>query len=405
MAAAYNPKMVTDGLVLALDAANPKSFNSAENLMTSSEDMSAWGAVNVTYETDVIIAPNGTLTADAVIASAANVGHYFSRSTSVTLLDNTVYTFSIYVKHKGFDALYFQPIFKDGTYQHIANWNLSTKVANNVNSGLGATITELANGWFRITSTFNSKTGGSSMQPVIYIGTYGNILGDGIKGVYAWGAQVNRGSSALPYARTTATAITQSTTWNDLSGRGNNGTLVNGPTYNTTNSGTFIFDGTDDWIDCGNADIFSPPRLTASILVRCASFSTRPHLFGRGNGSSGNFYMVVETNGTFNFFNDIGANWIVAAATPAFALNTWTYVTVTHDGNSSKIYYNGTLQVSNSRVGDLRNWQSNTLQIGSLVNGGQLINGSVSLVHLYNRALSATEIQQNYTAIRGRYGI
>ena len=192
------------------------------------------------------------------------------------------------------------------------------------------------------------------------------------------------------------------TTWTDLSGNGNNSTLINGVSYST---GILSLDGTNQRIDCGNAQIFSPQYLTASVMVRCNSFSTRPHLIGRGDGNSGNFYIVVETNSVVRFYNDIGAGWVVAANTTAFPLNTWTYVTVTHDGSLSKIYYNGVLQVSTSRIGTLRNWQSNTLQIGSILSGSSLINGSVSFASLYNRALSVDEIKQNFNAIRGRYSI
>jgi hypothetical protein len=195
------------------------------------------------------------------------------------------------------------------------------------------------------------------------------------------------------------------TAWKDISGNENNSILNNGPTYSTTNSGILTLDGTNDWIDCGNASIFSPPSLTASIMIRCASFSTRPHIFGRGSGTAGNFYMVVETNSVFRFYNDIGANWTIAANTAAFPLNTWTYVTATHDGSNSKIFYNGVLQVSTPRVGFLRNWQSNTLQIGTISSGSQITNGSVAAAHLYNRALTEAEILQNFNALRGRYGI
>jgi hypothetical protein len=195
------------------------------------------------------------------------------------------------------------------------------------------------------------------------------------------------------------------TAWNDISGNANNATLTGSPTYSNTNAGIFSLNGTTAWIDCGNATIFSPPLLTASVMVRCVSFSTRPHLFGRGSGTSGNFYMVVETSGIFRFYNDIGANWVIAANTTAFPLNTWTYVTVTHDGTVSKIYYNGVQQAQGARVGSLRNWQSNTLQIGSILSGSSLINGNVAFAQLYDRALLDSEIQQNFNAVRGRYGI
>lgn len=195
------------------------------------------------------------------------------------------------------------------------------------------------------------------------------------------------------------------TTWFDLSSNGNNSQLINGPTFNTNFLGNFVLDGSNDRIDCGNASILSPALLTASIMVRCSSFSTRPHLFGRGGATAGNFYMVVETNGVFRFYNDVGTGWVIAANTPAFPLDTWAYVTVTHDGSFSKIYYNGIQQVSSARSGNLRDWQTNTLQIGSILSSSSLINGNVASAQLYNRALSDNEIRQNFNALRGRYNV
>ena len=405
MAVAYNPKIVTDGLVLALDAANSKSFNSAENLMSSSEDMSAWGAANVTYQTDVIVAPNGTLTADAVIASAADVGHYFSRGASGTTLDNTVYTFSIYVKHKGFDILHFQPVFKDGTYDRIAIWNLSTKTATTTNSGISSTITELENGWFRITSTFNSKTGASPIVPLIYIGTYGNILGDGVKGVYAWGAQVNRGSSALPYAKTTATAIPQSTTWNDLSGNGYNATLNNGPTYSLANNGSIVFDGVDDFVSFNNP--LNQSNLTQIWTVMAwinITDKVSQTLIGGLNlgcmvcysqGNNSLLYLNGGANDYYMYGGDLGnIGWVLAT----FRFS---------NASGTRTIYRNTTNISTSGPNNtsIPSGQSGTFTLGSGGSGGGYLQGNVSQLMIYNRYITDLEIQQNFNASRGRYNI
>ena len=42
------------------------------------------------------------------------------------------------------------------------------------------------------------------------------------------------------------------TAWTDISGRGNTGTLTNGPTYSSANGGSIVFDGTNDYVDCGS---------------------------------------------------------------------------------------------------------------------------------------------------------
>ena len=72
------------------------------------------------------------------------------------------------------------------------------------------------------------------------------------------------------------------TVWKDLSGNGRDGTLIDGVGYSTDNGGTLVFDGTDDYVDCGNDNILSPPYLTASVMCKQTSFSTRGHAMGRG---------------------------------------------------------------------------------------------------------------------------
>ena len=411
MSLAHSPRIVTDGLVLAFDAANSKSYNSAENLMTSSETFTAWSAVNVTYESDVIIAPDGTLTADAVIATAANVGHYFSRGTSGTTLDNTVYTFSIYVKHKGFDILHFQPVFKDGTYDRIAFWNLSTKTATTTGSGISSTITELPNGWFRITSTFNSKTGASPIVPLIYIGAYGPALGDGVNGVYAWGVQVNRGSAALPYVKTTTTAIAQSTTINDLSGLGNNGVFF-GQTYYEPSlvnlDSAFMFDGADDYIEVPDSDSVSlTGNMSICAWVKVTNFSTFRGIVSKANPTvPAPFDYYLTSGGVPRLYRGNGSSYDTISATLAPLVNAWQHLSVTVEGLTVTHYLNGNLNGSGNLIGTLSVGDGNgTIRIGNRADLVTDYLGKLSNIILYSRALSADEVKQNFNALRGRYGL
>lgn len=185
----------------------------------------------------------------------------------------------------------------------------------------------------------------------------------------------------------------------DLSRRKVSCSLQNGVSFHSDH---FSLDGTDDWIDCGNSSFFSPTNITASMMVFMNSFSTRPHLFGRGNGTSGNFYIVIETNGTLNLYNDIGSNWYVAVSHNSFPLNKWVHLTCTYNGSFAKIYYDGIEVASQARSGNLRNWQSNVLQIGTILNS-QYMNGRIGSVYLYDRGLTASEILQNFNAINARY--
>jgi len=195
------------------------------------------------------------------------------------------------------------------------------------------------------------------------------------------------------------------TVWKDLSGNGRDGTLIDGVGYSTDNGGTLVFDGTDDYVDCGNDNILSPPYLTASVICKQTSFSTRGHIMGRGAVNDGNFYIVLETNRKMRLYVDYGSGWVVAGEFNNFPLNAWTQITVTHDGLVTKIYINGVLEVSSNRVGTLRSWQANPLLIGGRSGGLQVATGNISSAQMYSRALTQSEILNNFKILRGRYSI
>lgn len=408
MALSYNPRIVMDGLVLYLDAANTKSYDYKENLLTYTNSIGDANYANggCTIVLNAAVAPNGTVTATS-IDQGASVNNYVYGGAPQSLTANTVYTYSIHIKQNnttsytttidenGFGGKRYQMTF---TY---ATETLTSGVTGATNDGavLGTSYTKLQNGWYRISITFRTSTTSVSS----FIDMITRFAGPGLH--YVWGRQLEKNSSMNVYTANTTAVTNKGTSWYDLTSNGNAATLTNGPLFNPDNKGSMIFDGANDYIDCGSNSNFSSPLITASIIVKCSTFSTRPHLFGLGGGSSGNFYMVVETSGTFRFFNDIGAGWAVAANTTAFPLNTWTHVTCTHDGAISRIYYNGVQQSESARVGTLRNWTSDSLQIGGISNGTQLLTGNVAVAQLYNRALPATEIKQNFNSLRGRYGI
>jgi hypothetical protein len=196
------------------------------------------------------------------------------------------------------------------------------------------------------------------------------------------------------------------TTWIDLSGNGNNGTLFNGVSTNTNNKGNMTFDGIDDWVNVNSTISLVPVNVTISIFIKLNSYSSRPHLIGRGEGSIGHSYFVVESSGVFRFYNDIGSGWgYTQPDSFIFPIDSWVNIVGTFDGSFIKVYSNAKEIASTIRVGNLRQYLNNDTKIGRILTGSNYINGSVGFVQQYNRALSATEIQQNFNAIRGRFGI
>ena len=204
------------------------------------------------------------------------------------------------------------------------------------------------------------------------------------------------------------------TTWTDLSGRGNNGTLTNGPTYSSANGGSIVFDGTNDYVS--KSSWTNPP--TNNFTIGCwVTFSDNVNdryvlSFGLDiGGSTGGLALFAYG---FNVVSDVlifecgsGVARVSSGIVPT--LNIWYYLTVTADGTNTKFYLNGDLKNTSSQ-GSGAIASSPTLSIGSYVNasgtpGTYFHSGNIAQVSIYNRALSAAEISQNFNALRGRFSI
>ena len=202
------------------------------------------------------------------------------------------------------------------------------------------------------------------------------------------------------------------TAWTDLSGRGNNGTLTNGPTYSSTNGGSVVFDAVDDYVTVphnSNINLVDTVSLEAwvkyttttnTVLIEKSNDNTHYQLqiFAGYQGSPGIAGQLV-----FMLQPDSN-NWVVSGIITNNG--NWHHVVGTYDrgATTAKIYVNGILRNTNSSIltGPTTNAQPVLMGSRSGVSG---FGGSISGVKIYNRALSAAEIQQNFTALRGRYGI
>jgi hypothetical protein len=208
---------------------------------------------------------------------------------------------------------------------------------------------------------------------------------------------------ALDAANTKSYPTSGGTTWTDLSGNGNNGTLVNGVAQDV---GFLSFDGTNDYVDCGNTASLSAIAGTSNITVSGWVYYT-------AYGGGGQPYSVITVKGnpwtwllenpsnTFNFRITAGGADVTVADTSTHLLNTWYNVVGTYDGSNMRIYVNGILKNIRAQTGTLGT-NSETAKIGTYQGTNYNLTGRISNVSIYNRALSAAEIQQNYNAISSR---
>ena len=205
------------------------------------------------------------------------------------------------------------------------------------------------------------------------------------------------------------------TTWTDLSGNGNNGTLVNGVGYNSDNGGSLSFDGVNDYVS--KSSWVNPPTTVFSIgcWVKFSDNLNNRYVLSFGRDAGGPFLGGIAL---FAYGFDVVADQLFFELGSAFgrvssgivpSLGVWYYLTVTADGTNTRFYLNAELKNTSSQGGG--GIASNpTLSVGSYVNNGGtpstfFHSGNIAQVSIYNRALTAQEIQQNFNATRSRYGI
>lgn len=193
--------------------------------------------------------------------------------------------------------------------------------------------------------------------------------------------------------------------WKDLSGNSNNGTLVNGVGYNSGNGGSLSFDGVNDYVDCGNATSLSfTNNLTVSIW--CSSNnadSYRSPLMKSSTSSWADGFGYWQFSGTFAFYiNQWNGAQTVSVSKASFSI---TNFVATYNGVNLKLYENGTLiQTGSSYTTNISNSSTN-LEIGRGGGGSWNWSGNIAQASIYNRALTPQEIQDNYLATKGRYGL
>jgi hypothetical protein len=204
------------------------------------------------------------------------------------------------------------------------------------------------------------------------------------------------------------------TTWTDLAGS-NNGTLINGPTFDSGNGGSIVFDGTDDYVNINND---SSLNLSEEITIEYVfKFDSPPsgyayHVAVKASGTNdANFvdYLLKDHGGvTLKFYGNAGGTWkVISPYSQQLNSNEWYHATWSYNyltGGVLKV--NNVLATGGSSGTGLLTTNNQPFQIGDVFFGGHnYLNGNVGLVVIYNRALTPTETTQNYNALKGRFGL
>jgi hypothetical protein len=202
------------------------------------------------------------------------------------------------------------------------------------------------------------------------------------------------------------------TVWTDLSGNENNGTLVNGVGYSGDNKGSLTFDGVDDYVNISNSSIgnFETSSFTVSCWGKATSGSTGTRgIFSKYNPHSGNgtgWFMFHRAGQIWvRITQDLVAPLEASSIAINITVDKWYFFTMVRTANSFSLYVNDTKLQENTTTNIINCSSSAPLRIGSGYSSGYYYSGNCSNAQIYNRALTAAEIQQNFQATRGRYGI
>jgi hypothetical protein len=191
------------------------------------------------------------------------------------------------------------------------------------------------------------------------------------------------------------------TAWYALTGSAGNATLTNGPIFSPINGGLINFDGVDDYAVTSNFPSLS--NWSTEIWLNPNIYTSAQQVI-----LDVNLGIRFETsNGFFNSHFGNGSGWIYTnlPSTTPIAANTWFHVVVTVDASvnyQAKVYVNGVLENSiNISSGTTPNVP---LYIARFTGaGGYEFNGKIANTRIYNRALTAAEVQQNYQAEQYRF--
>jgi len=447
----HSPSIVMNGLVLALDAGNTKSYPRSGTTWTNLLGTGSNGTLTngPTYSS----ANGGSIVFDGVDDNVSrtsfNTGQNFTVSAWIypTLLGTTrraiVANSYPYATRTGWllctgGALetntFFLSIGADVAYNTAASnslelnkWQFVVATVTNggesillyVNSVLVGTSGSALNSGtitytdsqfyvgYRHTTNTDPYSGNISQVSV-----YNRVLSaaeiqqnyNALKGRFVVPSIVTNGLVLNLDAGNSASYSGSGTTWTDISGSGNTGTLVNGPTYSSANGGSIVFDGTNDYVST-SVNFGGSSQFTVSMFVNNTSR-------GPSDGqilSIGNEKLLFYTrtgDWEFSVYSPTIFSNIPRYTSTIMQLNTWYNLVGVYSGTAFEMFINGqSIYYTNTSI-SLYTLTTESVQIARRINTGLTqFPSKIATTSIYNRALSAAEVSQNFEANRWRFNI
>jgi hypothetical protein len=375
------PNIVEDGLVLALDAANIKSFRGepTTNLISNANTMASWTNYYRTLASSTFTTEFGTTGYRFVNQPTWN-GIY----RTFNLVNSGTYTFSAWIRYNGGSAS------NNGAQVYVSNYG-----AGDTATGINKNLIGI---WQRISKTVNVT---SPTNVYFYLISYGGVNnGTNDPDFSSWEVtmpQIEAKSYPTSFVNgTRGTTVATGGGWADRSGNSNHGELVNGPTYSSNGLGALVFDGVNDYIK-------------STLVSSLGTQFTIHSWFKKNNNNVGNlfnfqgspsFELLVDQTNRLNIWD--GADHFYNFTTIP---GSYYYMSVVKTATNFLLYVNNNSTPVLNFNSSYNNSNTNFI-VGCHPNlSTGFLNGNITQVQIYNRALSASEVLQNYNATKGRFGL
>ena len=203
--------------------------------------------------------------------------------------------------------------------------------------------------------------------------------------------------AANPYSYVSGSAV-----WRDLSRSQLSGSLINGPTFSTGSGGSIVFDGVNDYVAT------TIPTSSAFSFCMFVNKNTAPianESFISTLGNNNRFqFNPPSSSFSWRYRAFDGSYSTFASANNYINLNTWYHITVTYNESTVNFYKNSTFTDTFTSVSLYEGFGSTIWVGGNLVND-VYFNGTIANTQIYNRALTASEVLQNYNVTKTRFGL
>jgi hypothetical protein len=311
---------------------------------------------------------------------------------------NTLYTYSIIYKT---NSGYTHPNFMYRYEFNGGSYITEVGVFDN------AKRIDLGDGWYQAYNTFTTNASTNTLYLGMWYYQY-NVYDT----VYLYKASLTQGNHVFPPDQFIPPSTTRSATQGLLPLVGNSSIDLSSVSFNST--AQIIYDGTDDHVDLGNLGtigtsysiecVFNSSNVVNYRNVFDMNYATYP-------GVTGNVGPRLEqySDGTITVvWSGVTNNNSIAVNTPVtpISANTNYHMVFTQDGNNGSIYLNGAYKSQNSNTyGYVQTFGDANLGRGFSLAGDRYFAGSLPMFKIYNRALSSTEIKQNYNKYKTRFNL